>query len=417
LLRHPAFTAWVNEPIPLRRAVINHPQGDTVRVPNLYRQLAPLSEAELHTILTNLDEAVRPGGQAAKRGRERTQFRVGEVAITVHQPAGGKGFFRAYTRDLSSSGMGLLFGGFLHQKTLVDVQLVTTMGDIRTIRGKVTWCQHVAGKLHGIGIEFQTPIEPRTFIDPTRMRKEEPRTATPVVTGTVLHLDEEEMDLELMRMHFRETAVQIVPVKKIQDVVAVLNERAVDLILCELNIGSETGEAAIKAIREAGYGGPLVVLTGEQNAERLKKVVTMGITGVIRKPYEPLKILRLVLDTLAKVEFSVTNEPIYSLLEGTMGNVEPVEKYVRLIAERRTQLRALRAGQDLAPVRQLCIALQSTANGYGFPLLADAARHALKRLETTGSLHESRDSLMRLEIVMSRLRMRSGDSAKTRPAA
>lgn len=388
-----------------------------MRDPNLHRQLAPLSEAELHTILTNLDEAVRPSGKAAKRGRERTQFRVGEVAITVHQTGGGKGLFRAYSRDLSSSGMGLLFGGFLHQKTLVDVQLVTTMGETRTIRGKVTWCQHVTGKLHGIGIEFLTPIEPRTFIDPTRSRKGDPRAAAPVVTGTVLHLDEEEMDLELMRLHFRETPVQILPVKNIQDTVAVLNERAVDLILCELNIGPETGEAAIKAIREAGYGGPLVVLTGEQSTERLKKVVTMGITGVIRKPYEPLKILRLVLDTLAKVEFPVTDEPIYSLLEGTMGNVEPVEKYIRLIGERRTQLRTLRAGQDAAPVRQLCNAIQSTANGYGFPLLADAARHALKRLDTTGSVNESRDSLLRLEMVMSRLRMRSNDSAKAKPAA
>ena len=388
-----------------------------MRDPVNHRQLAPLSEAELHTILTTLDESVRPSGKAAKRGRERTQFRVGEIAITVHQPGGGKGLFRAYSRDLSSSGMGFLFGGFLHQKTLIDVQLVTTMGEIRLIRGKVSWCQHVTGKLHGIGVEFLTAIEPRTFIDPTRSRKGDPRAAAPVVTGTVLHLDDEEMDLELLRLHFRETPVQIIPVKNIKDAAAVLNEKPVDLILCELNIGQETGEAAIPAMREAGYGGPLVVLTGEQSTERLKKVVAMGITGVVRKPYEPLKILRLVLDTLAKVEFPVSDEAIFSLLEGTMGNVEPVEKYIRLIGERRTQVRALRAGNDPAPVRQLCNAVQSTANGYGFPLLADAARNALKRIETTGSVGESRDSLLRLEMVMSRLRMRSTDATKARPAA
>ncbi len=385
---------------------------------HLHRQLAPLSDAELQAILTNLDEAVRPSGKAAKRGRERTQYRVGEIAITVHQGGGVKGLFRAYARDLSATGMGFLFGGFLHQKTVIDVQLVTTMGETRSIRGKVSWCQHISGKLHGIGLEFVTPIEPRTFIDPTRAKgKGDPRSNAPAVTGTVLHIDDEEMDLELLRLHFRETSIQIIPVKSIKDAAAVLNEKPIDLILSELNIGTETGEDAIRTVRDGGYDGPLVLLTGEGNAERLKKAITLGVTAIIRKPYEPLKILRLVLDTLSKVEFPVSDEPLYSLLEGTMGNIEPVEKYLKLIAERRTQLRTLLSSQEPGPVRQLCNAVQSTANGYGFPLLADAARNALKRLDACGSVAESRDALLRLEMVMSRLRMRSSDGSRSRPAA
>jgi two-component system chemotaxis response regulator CheY len=383
-----------------------------------FRQLAPLTDAELQALFARLDEVTRPGGKAVKRGRERTHYRVGEVALTIHQPGGGKGYFRAYTRDLSGSGIGLLYGGFLHERTIVDLQLMTTMGEKRTVRGRVTACRHIAGKIHGVGITFLEPIEPRTFIDPTRGgARSEGRNAAQYVGGTLLHLDDEEMDRELLRLHFRETKIQIMSVCTIKDAVAILTESPIDMVICDLNLQGETGEQAIRATRDAGFSGPLLILSTDVAVDRLKKLVPAGATGFMQKPYEPPKLLRTVLDYMAKVEFPVGTDPIFSLLEGAMADVEPVAKYIDQLASRRVQLRKLLGTDQIEPVRQLCGAIQSTAKGYGFPMLADVARIALKKLDGSGSVAESRDALLRMDMIMSRIRLRGSEGAKARPAA
>ena len=59
--------------------------------------------------------------------------------------------------------------------------------------------------------------------------------------------------------------------------------------------------------------------------------------------------------------------------------------------------------EDQVVVRQVCLAVQGSATGYGFGAATAAARDALKTMDTCDSLEESQVQLRRLVSICGRL--------------
>lgn len=374
-----------------------------------YRQLVPLTEPELAAVFAQLDSVVR-SAKAPKRSSDRASYRVGEVPVLIQHPGGGIGKYLCYTRDLTANGIGLLHGGFIHPGTVCEIVLTTILGDARAVRGKVAWCTHVSGKIHAVGVKFAVPIEPRSYMDPCLSggigARDDGNNAQ---VGVALMIDSEPMDIELLKIHFSETPVQLIRAGSKADAINIVENSPIDVVLVELTVSDGSAEEVVRDLRAGGYGGPFIVLTRDTNAERLSKAAALGAVAVIGKPYEPAKLIRLVMDQVAKSEVPVSDAPIYSALEGAIASSEPLQKYLELLAQMRDRVRKAMKDNDQNAAVSICQSLQGSAKGFGLPIIAQAARVALRRLDATNSVKESRDALLRLEMVLGRVRAR-GDA-------
>ena len=79
----------------------------------------------------------------------------GEAPATLH-------VVRA--RNLSAGGLGFFHGCFLYTGTPCHVALQTVHGEKVALPAKVSWCRHVRGQTHEIGVRFDRLIEIKEFI-------------------------------------------------------------------------------------------------------------------------------------------------------------------------------------------------------------------------------------------------------------
>lgn len=67
-------------------------------------------------------------------------------------------------RNLSAGGIGFFHACFLYPDTVCHVALQTIHQEKVALAGKVSWCRHVRGRTHEIGLRFARLIEVREFI-------------------------------------------------------------------------------------------------------------------------------------------------------------------------------------------------------------------------------------------------------------
>lgn len=126
----------------------------------MLRDSIKLNESERRALLERLamHDAASPerSQRKAKRVRLPSAFMI-EVVLT--HPGGGEVHVRAVVKDVSKTGLGILYGGFLHQDTRV---LVRFIGDDQTaliVQGaRVVRCVHLQGSVHDVGIKFDSEV-------------------------------------------------------------------------------------------------------------------------------------------------------------------------------------------------------------------------------------------------------------------
>ncbi|TVT71843.1 MAG: response regulator [Denitromonas halophila] len=67
---------------------------------------------------------------------------------------------------------------------------------------------------------------------------------------------------------------------------------AFDVVLCDQNMPKMSGEAFVAKLRESDKGTPVIMLTGENDREKVAALVSVGINGFIRKPFKPDQIYK-----------------------------------------------------------------------------------------------------------------------------
>ena len=81
----------------------------------------------------------------------------------------------------------------------------------------------------------------------------------------------------------------------------VLKSNTVQLIMCDINMPGMNGLDMLRAMRtqNIGTGVPVVMVTTESSAERVREAVAAGASGYIRKPFSPEQVKLKVIPLLA----------------------------------------------------------------------------------------------------------------------
>jgi hypothetical protein len=138
------------------------------------KDLCGLSEAERR----QLDEILetRDAADSSRRKARRFTMRSREAVISL---ANGNSVqaIRAPVRDVSEGGLCFFYGVFVYPGTACTPKLVTVDGEQVLVPAKTVRCSHIKGRIHEIGVRFNSPIDISMFVSEAAAERDMLRTA------------------------------------------------------------------------------------------------------------------------------------------------------------------------------------------------------------------------------------------------
>ncbi len=363
-----------------------------------FRRTVHVSDAKRSELLGRLSEIARAAELFDYEEDEHAEQRSITMRVTVHHPGGGSARFLVLTHNFCPQGMWFLHSGFLNPKT--QCVFILPRGDDQEggVLGTVEQCHLIERNVHAVGVRFDTEIDAESIMNsqPGAAMASASSLELPRLDASVLVLDDQRADCELLAFHLRSTGLRLVSHRTLADAVNEVADCPPTLVICELNLSDCRGEDALLVLRKAGAIGPAIVLTSETDPKRLRAAKQAGAYAIVPKPYETEKLIRTIVaalatsaqaapeppapeprrDTTPIVSTKASDDAMRPLIEGF---VEQVRIMVDSLVD------AVREG-DGARVRRVCLSLKGSGSGYGFEGLSTAAAAAVKQLDTSPSL-------------------------------
>lgn len=86
------------------------------------------------------------------------------AVLTALRPGGSLAAGECFVIDLSTTGAGLLYPGFLHGRTECALHLRTIDGEPMTLPVSVMCCRLTSKSIHSLGVRFCEPVHVKNFI-------------------------------------------------------------------------------------------------------------------------------------------------------------------------------------------------------------------------------------------------------------
>jgi hypothetical protein len=133
-----------------------------------------ISDAERQSVLKELEDADTADPRATRRNSKRYPYSVPEGLILGIEGATAR--FIVRPRDISTGGMSFLHGSFLHIGRACILVLKSISGERVLVSGRIVRARCVRGRVHEIGMQFDTPVDIDDFADARK-----PATALPAL--------------------------------------------------------------------------------------------------------------------------------------------------------------------------------------------------------------------------------------------
>jgi len=121
---------------------------------------------------------------------------------------------------------------------------------------------------------------------------------------TVLIVDDSSVMRKIVERSLRQAGIEIAQVFEAGnglEALAVLNERKVNLVLCDINMPAMDGLEFVKQLSkvENAKGVPVVMITTEGSEGHVVQALSAGARGYIRKPFTADQVKEHILPVLA----------------------------------------------------------------------------------------------------------------------
>jgi hypothetical protein len=124
-----------------------------------------LSASDKLKVLDRLDEIEREDAGRERRTQERFDYRPNAgLTVRIEQPGGSVSTHLVASRNISTTGLSFLHGGFLHIGTRCTVRLIALNDETILTPGKVSRCRSVLGRVHEVGLKFDKAVDLAKFV-------------------------------------------------------------------------------------------------------------------------------------------------------------------------------------------------------------------------------------------------------------
>ncbi len=347
----------------------------------------------LGRLLDDLD-AKSSGKVSANRQFVRWPYRVAAVKFTIKHPTGNSSTIYVACRNLSSGGIGVLHRSYVHLGTRVSVELPRVDGEVVAIDGLVVRCVHITGTIHDVGVQYNTPVQARDFVnldpfaDGFSLEKVDPEE----LKGNLLYIEDSTLDQSLVRHFLRETQLRLQFATTKEEAM----KRAVegfDLILCDYNLGDDDGAQVAKALRDEGITTPIIIVTADKSASTRAKLIDAQASAFLSKPLQQSMLFRAV------AEFMISGTSagsLFSSLPPTHPNRALLPTFVEQVRDYAKGLDKTMKEGNVSKCRSLCLQISGAAPVMGFEKLAELAQLAEHALSIGTSINESQSQVRML---------------------
>ena len=139
-----------------------------------YRKYVRMTDRDLGELYQQLERAgITEPDTHEQRDGARWPYQQKEITILVEQPGGGITGFIGVARNISTGGISVFHGGFVHEGSICHVVLKGLDGSEALVDGAVVSCRHLQRTVHEIGIAFESPINLSDYITQVNERQHE----------------------------------------------------------------------------------------------------------------------------------------------------------------------------------------------------------------------------------------------------
>lgn len=355
-----------------------------------------LPESQLETLLSDLERATREPFANSQRGSRRWSMSLQRVVVTF-QSERGEHHHVCVPRNISTDGAAVLHGGFVYVSTPCRIAMRDLKGRAVSLPGRVVRCRLVRGTMHDIGIEFDSRINPREFID---FGAEVPfnieRVEKDRLVGRLLVIEDNRADQKLIAHHFKDTKLEIQYASDAANGLTMLREQP-DLVLCDMDLPEKSGLDVTREARSAGFPGPIVLMATSKDRELRAEAIEAGANEVIRKPFKGELLLRAAAEFLMGLE---TENPergrIVPKLENSELTSELVCDYVDDLRRKCDEIAELLDKGDSEAIVRIIDQIRGSGSSYGLEPLSIVAEQAAHSIESSESLESAMSEIQRL---------------------
>lgn len=355
-----------------------------------------LNQREIESLLNVTERPTSSTPGSLRRRMRRWSLNGRRVVLTLAiEPSGYRNFISS-ARNLSSSGISVIHGGFVHTGTRCMISLRATDGGVVTANASIVRCRHMQKHLHDLGVRFDQPIDPRRVIDfgETSVFLCE-QVDLSALKGRTLIVDDSRSFQKLLTAYLEGSNLDLVFVNDGEAGLQCLNDHP-SLVLVDYRLPGMNGIEMIRAARASGFDAPMVLLTAETTPGLRESALNAGATEVIQKPCSADVIRQAAAEYLADqhgdakaIDQAKSAPPVTITLDMAREFAESLRD------EAEAMINAIEKS-DVARLRDLAQRVLASAGGFGFPEAAAAATAALQSLDATQSLTDSLSQLQRM---------------------
>ncbi len=271
------------------------------------------------------------------------------------------------------------------------------------LSGEVIHCRHISGHHHELGIRFLNEVDPYEILTPEQIEEAGGLLTgreLPTLDGSILVVDGSTADRRLLVHHLKATGVEITSAATPGAALDAVRKHEFNLVLCDLNLKEEEPARMIEQMRSYEVTCPIVVLTAETDLKLLLRARSAGANEIIGKPYSTDALITVMADWL---EHTSIKDPIYSTVEDDPGMADLIIDFIEQARRMMLKLQKAIAAENQVVVREVCLAIQGSATGYGFGAATAAARDVLKTMDACDASKESQAQLRRLVSICGRM--------------
>ncbi len=119
-------------------------------------------------------------------------------------------------------------------------------------------------------------------------------------TGTILVVDDEEIVLRMAKLALQQYGYQVLMASNVEDAVRIVRERVHELrlVILDLTMPVTGGEEGLAQIKQIGPDIPVLLSSGYDETQAVRRFDERDLAGFIQKPYTVQKILKSVKSVL-----------------------------------------------------------------------------------------------------------------------
>lgn len=371
-----------------------------------YIDALKISDQDHQAIVNELDRGAAAPGRELRRSKRIPFKAVTGLILQVTHPGGTTVRFLVKPRNISSTGLSVMHGGFIHPGTKCSVPLKDLKGKATKVDGKVVSCRLIRGRIHELGVKFDKEIAVQQYVldaDASTGEQhglESAPISLPSLQGRVIVADEWQDDRQLLVYDLHKLGLDAMEADGGADVLRRLQQSKYDVVLTGEWLGDMTAPDLAGAAKQIGSRTPLLGVYSAVSEDARLKAASAGIATIVQKPYKLERLAQVLMQHLRMA--GADAEPAASGADLSEKWVEVGMRPMILaflqgldirLGDLDAQMKEWAQGSAAQNPAQTCQRLKGAAASYGFPTISAAAEELANLLAAQAPLDAVKSSM------------------------